>query len=381
MSIFPVKDYAAAGLLLSSLVAMPVSAAESLSAAAGEVEANYVAEPSETFCAADERLVIKRQGETLLDIGTEQLEAASGATCLVFDLAVQDLDSDREPEVIVDIYSGGAHCCTTSLIYRYGPAQGYQPISHFWGNGGYRLQDLNADGSPEFVSTDDAFAYAFTSYAGSQYAAQIWQYQQGQMQNVSRAHPAYIYDHAFALWQRYSQLWNEQGATQYGDAAHSQPGFEKAVLAAYLADKYLLGQAEDGWQRVRAAYHWPDREVFFAALEQFLIEEGYVPGSYAEVIEFEPDRDRTAVYGQLAPEQSRRYLVSAQAGQSLTAALPIRVLRGTLSAQIVAPNGQLLGRLEAPDDSWQSTLPVSGSYTVELFSPAGAGYGLELTLE
>ena len=32
---------------------------------------------------------------------------------------VRDLDGDGEPEVLVKLYSGGANCCLSSLIFRY----------------------------------------------------------------------------------------------------------------------------------------------------------------------------------------------------------------------------------------------------------------------
>ena len=49
----------------------------------------------------------------------------------------------------------------------------------------------------------------------------------------------------------------------------------KAILAAYLADKYLLGEEEDGWQRLREIYREPDGEQFFQELANFLEKTGY----------------------------------------------------------------------------------------------------------
>ncbi len=52
-----------------------------------------------------------------------------------------------------------------------------------------------------------------------------------------------------------------------------EPG--RAALAAYLADKYSLGEAADGWRRVQAAYQGSDRTQFFADLRTFLGKAGY----------------------------------------------------------------------------------------------------------
>ncbi|MEH2122793.1 hypothetical protein [Nostoc sp.] len=58
----------------------------------------------------------------------------------------------------------------------------------------------------------------------------------------------------------------------------------KGFLAAYLADKYLLNQGQDGWGRVQQAYKKSEspsetlreRTKFFADLRKFLRETGYI---------------------------------------------------------------------------------------------------------
>ncbi|MBE9188498.1 hypothetical protein IQ270_28655 [Microcoleus sp. LEGE 07076] len=185
--------------------------------------------------------------------------------CRLSDLQVRDLDKDNEPEIILDIYSGGAHCCTSFLIYRYDNAtQKYTAIVHYWGNGrGPKIEDLDKDGNVEFVTHDDRFSYKFSSYAGSRYPLQIWQYRQGKMIDATRRYPQQVKNHAAQLWQEYikTQTQSEGG---------------KAILAAYLADKYSLGEGEDGWRRVREAYQRDDRSKFFTELRKFLGETGYI---------------------------------------------------------------------------------------------------------
>jgi hypothetical protein len=179
-------------------------------------------------------------------------------------LPVVDLDGDKEPEVIADFFTGGAHCCIYSLIYRYDKqANRYNNIRHDWGNGGYRLKDLDKDGLPEFESRDDRFAYAFTSYAASGYPLQIWQYRQGKMIDVTRRYPKLVQIHAQQLWQTYRELRHK------GDDG-------KGFLAAYLADKYLLNQGQDGWKKLQQNYKERDRAQFFAEVRKFLRRTGYI---------------------------------------------------------------------------------------------------------
>lgn len=121
------------------------------------------------------------------------------------------------------------------MIYYYEPTQGrYTHIEHFWAHTGYKLRDLNQDGNLEFTSADNSFA-------GSGFPLQIWQYRQGKMLNVTRGYPKQVFGDAYQQWQWYLE-------------ARSK-GYEvKGLLAAYLADKSLVDQEQDGWQRLRQAY-------------------------------------------------------------------------------------------------------------------------------
>lgn len=216
------------------------------------------------------RLKIVRGGETILNRRlprdskyTRPFETKAGINDFS-EIIVKDLDGDREPEVVTNLYTGGAHCCSYSLIYRYQPnQQQYQYSKHSWGNIGYSLEDLDQDNTPEFKSADDRFAYAFASFAGSGFPIQIWEYRQGEMIDVTRQYPQLIYNDAYQHWQAYKQA----------RAGGRNP---KGILAAYLADKYLLGQGDDGWQRLRQNYQKGDREQFFLKLQAFLREKGYI---------------------------------------------------------------------------------------------------------
>ena len=91
---------------------------------------------------------------------------------------------------MVELDSGGAHCCAWARVYRYDGAHGgYVPVGHFWGNASSRptIVDVDGDGRPEFVSTDDRFAYDFNGYAGSVRPIQIWSYARGRFHDVTRA--------------------------------------------------------------------------------------------------------------------------------------------------------------------------------------------------
>ncbi|MUG94700.1 hypothetical protein F7734_20970 [Scytonema sp. UIC 10036] len=95
--------------------------------------------------------------------------------------------------------------------------------------------------------------------------AQDYQYKNVRLKIIRAGsrYPKIIKNHASELWQFYLKE-----GKQYEDG--------KGVLAAYLADKYMLGQGEDGWMQVRQAYKGRDRNSYFADLRKFLRETGYI---------------------------------------------------------------------------------------------------------
>ncbi len=181
-------------------------------------------------------------------------------------LEIIDLDRSGEPEVLLNLYSGGAHCCYSTRIYSFvGGAPPYVSILHEWGNAGYRLEDLDADKKLEFVTGDDRFDTAFTSHAASRRPPQVWRYADGRLVNVTRSYPALIEKDAAECWKAFEEL-SPKDPT--GDQV-------RGLLAAYLADQYLLGRASEGWNRLIGAYRKPDRKKFFAQLTAFLQKSGY----------------------------------------------------------------------------------------------------------
>ena len=223
---------------------------------------------------------IARAGSALVDADLHPLCSAcslwpaSGGDPAVSSVDVHDLDLDGEPEVTVDLYTGGAHCCEYTLFYRYAGTN-YTRFAHSWGNPGYRVRDFNRDGRSELVTGDDRFNYAFSCFACSAAPILIQQYRApGRLVNVTRSFRAQVRADAARTWSDYRRAVKR----------HLTPA---GLLPAYLADQYLLGQSEAGWARVRAAVarrdwskvvvepRWKNRARYLAALRRFLVKTGY----------------------------------------------------------------------------------------------------------
>ncbi len=373
------------GLVIAAaaIVMAPQATAATRSVEFGTVKAEYSDQPGQA-CVEAPRLKITREGQVAFDA------VLSGEGLCRQDedvFAIQDLDGDGEPEVIVDFSSGGAHCCASSLIFQYDPqAEQYTSIQHLWGEGqgATRRQDLDGDGTPELIHYDSRFAYAFGSFADSGLPIRIWQYRDGEMINVTRNYPKQVYDDAFKWWQRYTEA-NRQGADV------------KGILAAYLANKHLLDEAEDGWQRLEQIYQAEDRQQFFARLREFLVETGYTaqaaPAPRNPVVRRPTESPPLPRPAAPSPEQSERvmileeestlapgdavlqidqtlydeYTFDGQAGQQVVITLASTDFDPYLI--LVDPNQTIIAENDdaitgSQDSQITITLPQNGTYTV-----------------
>ena len=165
-------------LLLFAAPASAQVAAGTKTLTDGQVTATLTWQKGEIF-AEHPALQITRAGAVAFD---GKLEDRCKACNYLADadsaLQVRDLDGDGEPEVLVDTFSGGAHCCTITPIFRWDGVGGvgYRRLTRNFGDIGYSLKDLDGDGRPEFVTADDAFAYEFTAYAFDEFPLQIFAY-------------------------------------------------------------------------------------------------------------------------------------------------------------------------------------------------------------
>jgi hypothetical protein len=188
---------------------------------------------------------------------------------------VLQLDPSPEPEVVFDLYTGGAHCCFYSLIFRY-VSGAYVGVMQDWLDQGYRFSDLDGDGLLEFSSDDGRFAYVFASFAGSQFPPQIWQFRGGLMLDVTSRFPAVVGQDAAQMRRMYKRAKGRRSV--------------RAILAALVADQCLLGSCSSGFRLVKQALPrgYLDRtegktdangKKFVQHLRSFLRSTGYLTGA------------------------------------------------------------------------------------------------------
>ncbi len=214
------------------------------------------------------RLKIVRDGETLVEEMLFKRENAGVATGILSNLKLQDLDGDKELEVLIDVAVTNSSMPKGSYSFIFETAVSeaeisYQKVQHYWGDFDYELTDLDENKIPEFQGVDGRFANAFASYKGDEFLPlRIWEYRQGKMREVTKEFPIEVNTRASELWQEL----NRRIATNEEI---------KGILASYIANKYIVGGGETVWKLVEKLYQGSDREAYFASVRQFLLANGY----------------------------------------------------------------------------------------------------------
>ena len=81
------------------------------------------------------------------------------------DLTGSDLNGDSYPDVVVETFSGGAHCCFGTQVYSLRPDAAVLILKKPESNAGGYFEYLDADGISEFITYDDSFSYQYCPYA------------------------------------------------------------------------------------------------------------------------------------------------------------------------------------------------------------------------
>jgi len=199
----------------------------------------------------------------------EELSGESGKPSSV---AVADLEANNQPQVVLQLNTGGAHCCTIVQVFSFDPGvMAYRSVEHDFGDPGALLTDVAGDGRLEFESADDRFAYAFSSYVYSGLPLQISRFVEGRFVNATKEFPAAIATNAADYLE--------------GFRANRRQGHGLGAIAAWAADEELLGHGalvtrtlnrEARLHNLRSAEGFaPSGRAFVAKLRRFLKKTGY----------------------------------------------------------------------------------------------------------
>lgn len=200
----------------------------------------------------------------------------------------------RIPHVVLASFSGGAHCCTTISVAA-PVGQQFQMLNlGEWDGGGVSdfPADVSGDGVADFVFRDNAFLYAFASYADSYAPPVVLNVIGTRVANVSKA-PAF------------RPLMAQSAERARSACLAPEGGVPNGACAAYVAAAARIGRFQQAWSdmlsshdpdaawelptgcRIDAQGECPEEqrivyESYPEALYQFLIDTGYIaPGASA----------------------------------------------------------------------------------------------------
>jgi len=178
------------------------------------------------------------------------------AAYTISDVSGTDINGDGLPDLVVSAWSGGAHCCYSSGVYSVG--EEVKPVLTLTtGNcGPGEFEDLNGDGTREFVTCDDRFANMYCSFADSPFPRVVYSY------DSSRG--IYVVDTP-----KFASHYREQLAQALEDAQDwlsesggRDLGLDKCRLLRPVLGLMYSGRFQDGIVLIRALYRGGDRDEF-----------------------------------------------------------------------------------------------------------------------
>lgn len=180
-----------------------------------------------------------------------------------------DLDNDGRKEILIEMYSGGAHCCFYLVAGRLSAKSFTILDTIYWGNSFYEIEDLNKDGKQEIVGSNDMFAYAFTNYAETRFTPLIYEFKNDKFVNVTKNYPGAIKENLDELKaDLYSITDTGFRCEDNGeDTFNTEAGTVKTILGPIVDDYYNLGDVQKGYELIDSVYKCDDKDKFIQILQ------------------------------------------------------------------------------------------------------------------
>lgn len=190
---------------------------------------------------------------------------------LISDIKTYDFSGIGNKELVIEYYTGGAHCCFILNICSIQNDNFTVLDSLYLGNAGYRIEDLNNDGELELIAGNDMFAYAFTNYAQSRFAIQIYKFKNSRLIPANKEFENEVLAHIKVLndeLKEYTKNGFECPQNTDEETFNTDAGAVQAILAPIIADYHSIGMSAKGYELINKVYTCPDKDKFIKILKQ-----------------------------------------------------------------------------------------------------------------
>lgn len=236
------------------------------------------------YVISNPRLQFIQWGEIVLDEILEESRINGDNVGIKF----FDLEGNGDVNAVISFYSGGSSCCNYWQIYYFDNEKQRFGKYSFRNSSAeiFDIRDVDGDGTSEIVSS----GLVFESYSRKYRPISIRQLSRGKIIDVTRRFPETIQGSNNMILEDVNRILGKverirrntnppQNIDERMDRnIYKAGGFKnslQSLLAAYLANKYMLGEGEEGWEFVDRTYREVDRLVFFYRLSMYLLAGGY----------------------------------------------------------------------------------------------------------
>jgi len=260
-------------ILAAAPAAASAATTTTQSASSGIVSATFSYQGSVGPGISNETLTIDRSGTAVYSAPVTSSLCTISIPCdpeSSHSVHVLDLEGTAEPDVVLDLFSGGANCCSIEQVFSYDPTtMTYVKTERNFSMSGARLEDLSHNGRYEFLSSDPAFECYFTDCADSGAPIQILAFSDRTFTNVTTRYPKLIRKDA-AMWLK---LFKHHLSNGLG------------LIAPWAADEELLGhnplvqsylEQQLKQDHLTSGGFTPGGQKFIKALNRLLRHDGYL---------------------------------------------------------------------------------------------------------
>jgi hypothetical protein len=233
---------------------LPAAAqAHSSTASAGGVKATLSYSGGPGITTKDERLAITQNGKVVYNQPVPS--AGCFKVCGPGDkqpVAVADLYGNDGEDVVLNLFSGGADCCTVADVYVPSAAvQSYVLDTHNFGEAGFKLENIGPRSRPLFVSANNEYYCSITDCAGSGLPLQIFEFEAERFVDVTTQYPKLI----------------ARDAARWLAIYYKNPSQGEGAIAAWAGDDYLLGKSYQASVRTVLQRQYADHHLTLAFIK------------------------------------------------------------------------------------------------------------------